>query len=142
LTGPAALVTTARTAKQFLTYVNGAPFQPAIAVGLDLDDSFYTSLAADLSSKRDRLVGGLRTAGFETFEPQATYFTTVDIRPVQPDGDGMGFCRSLPERCGVVAIPNEVFYARPEHGRHLVRFACCKRLEVLEEAAARLARWT
>jgi N-succinyldiaminopimelate aminotransferase len=141
LTGPAPLVTAARTAKQFLTYVNGAPFQPAIAVGLDLDDSFYASLAADLTTKRDRLVGGLRAAGFETFEPEATYFTTVDIRPVQPDGDGMSFCRSLPERCGVVAIPNEVFYARPEHGRHLVRFACCKRLEVLEEAAARLARW-
>ena len=59
--------------------------------------------------------------------------------PVQPDGDGMAFCRSLPERCGVVAIPNEVFYARPEHGRHLVRFACCKRIDVLDEAAARLA---
>ncbi len=140
LTGPAPLVTAARTAKQFLTYVNGAPFQPAIALGLDLDDTFYASLAADLTTKRDRLVAGLRAAGFETFVPEATYFTTVDVRPLQPDGDGMAFCRSLPERCGVVAIPNEVFYARREHGRHLVRFACCKRLEVLEEAAARLAR--
>ena len=71
--------------------------------------------------------------------PEATYFTTVDIRPVQPDGDGMAFCRALPERCGVVGIPNEVFYARTEHGRHLVRFACCKRFEVLDEAASRLA---
>jgi N-succinyldiaminopimelate aminotransferase len=140
LTGPAPLVTAARTAKQFLTYVNGAPFQPAIALGLDLDDTFYASLAADLTTKRDRLVAGLRAAGFEPFVPEATYFTTVDVRPLQPDGDGMAFCRSLPERCGVVAIPNEVFYARREHGRHLVRFACCKRLEVLEEAAARLAR--
>jgi N-succinyldiaminopimelate aminotransferase len=140
LTGPAPLVTAARTAKQFLTYVNGAPFQPAIALGLDLDDTFYASLAVDLTTKRDRLVAGLRAAGFETFVPEATYFTTVDVRPLQPDGDGMAFCRSLPERCGVVAIPNEVFYARREHGRHLVRFACCKRLEVLEEAAARLAR--
>jgi N-succinyldiaminopimelate aminotransferase len=140
LTGPAPLVTAARTAKQFLTYVNGAPFQPAIALGLDLDDTFYASLAADLTTKRDRLVAGLRAAGFETFVPEATYFTTVDVRPLQPDGDGMAFCRSLPERCGVVAIPNEVFYARRELGRHLVRFACCKRLEVLEEAAARLAR--
>lgn len=140
LTGPEALVTAARTAKQFLTYVNGAPFQPAIAVGLDLDDDFYAGLAADLAAKRDRLVAGLVAAGFTTYVPEATYFVTVDIRPVQPDGDGIAFCRSLPERCGVVAIPNEVFYARPEHGRHLVRFACCKRLEVLDEAAARLAR--
>jgi len=137
--GPEELVVAARTAKQFLTYVNGAPFQPAIAAGLDLDDAFYAGLAADLTTKRDHLAAGLVAAGFTTYVPDATYFVTVDIRPVQPDGDGIAFCRSLPERCGVVAIPNEVFYARPEHGRHLVRFACCKRLDVLDEAAGRLA---
>ncbi|MGE0795016.1 MAG: pyridoxal phosphate-dependent aminotransferase [Acidimicrobiia bacterium] len=142
LSGPAALVSAVRTAKQFLTYVNGAPFQPAIAVGLDLGDAYYDALAADLATRRDRLVAGLRAAGLTTFEPQATYFATVDIRSIRPDGDGMAFCRSLPERCGVVAIPNEVFYARPEHGRHLVRFAFCKRLEVLDEAVARLAALT
>jgi N-succinyldiaminopimelate aminotransferase len=137
--GPAELITAVRTAKQFLTYVNGAPFQPAMALGLDLDDAFYAGLATQLGAQRDRLVAGLRDAGFTTYEPEGTYFTTVDIRPLQADGDGMAFCRSLPERCGVVAIPNEVFYARPEHGRHLVRFACCKQLDVLEEAARRLA---
>jgi N-succinyldiaminopimelate aminotransferase len=138
-TGPAELVTAARTAKQFLTYVNAAPFQPAIALGLDLGDDFYAGLAAQLTAQRDRLVAGLRDAGFTTFEPEATYFATVDIRPLQADGDGIAFCRSLPDRCGVVAIPNEVFYARPEHGRHLVRFACCKQVSVLDEAARRLA---
>jgi N-succinyldiaminopimelate aminotransferase len=84
-------------------------------------------------------MAGLHAAGFTVFRPDATYFTTVDIRPLQPDGDGMAFCRSLPERCGVVAIPNQVFYAHQQHGRHLVRFACCKRLDVLDEAADRLA---
>lgn len=137
--GPAQLVAAGRTAKQFLTYVNAAPFQPAIAAGLDLDDDFYAGIAADLTAKRDHLVAGLQQAGFETFVPEATYFTTVDIRPVDASGDGVAFCRSLPERCGVVAVPNEVFYARPEHGRHLVRFACCKRIDVLDEAANRLA---
>jgi N-succinyldiaminopimelate aminotransferase len=139
LCGPPPLVTAAKTAKQFLTYVSGAPFQPAIAAGLRLDDDYFAGIALDLAAKRDRLVTGLRAAGFTTFVPEATYFTTVDIRPVQPDGDGMAFCRSLPARCGVVGIPNEVFYARREHGRHLVRFACCKRFEVLDEAASRLA---
>jgi N-succinyldiaminopimelate aminotransferase len=139
LCGPEPLVAAARTAKQFLTYVNGAPFQPAIAAGLDLGDDFYAGIAADLTAKRDHLGAGLQAAGFTTYVPEATYFTTVDIRPLQPDGDGMTFCRRLPERCGVVAIPNEVFYARPEHGRHLVRFACCKRLDVLDAAADRLA---
>ena len=138
MSGPEPLVTAAKTAKQFLTYVNGAPFQPAMAVGLALPDSYFEGLTATLQTARDHLVAGLRAAGFTTYQPEATYFATVDIRPHASDGDGMAFCRSLPERCGVVAVPNEVFYARPEHGRHLVRFACCKRIEVIDEAVERL----
>jgi N-succinyldiaminopimelate aminotransferase len=140
MSGPESLVTAAKTAKQFLTFVNGAPFQPAMAVGLALPDAYFDELAATLQAARDHLVAGLRGAGFVAHEPEATYFTTVDIRPIDPTGDGMAFCRSLPRRCGVVAVPNEVFYARPEHGRHLVRFACCKRLEVIDAAVERLTR--
>lgn len=139
MSGAELLVTAARTAKQFLTYTNGAPFQPAIAVGLGLPDRYFHELAASLQTARDHLVEGLRTAGFTTYVPEATYFVTVDIRSIDPTGDGMAFCRSLPERCGVVAVPDEVFYARREFGRHLVRFACCKRLDVIDEAARRLA---
>jgi N-succinyldiaminopimelate aminotransferase len=138
--GPAELVDAAKTAKQFLTYVNGAPFQPAIAVGLGLPDQFFVDLAADLEAKRDHLFAGLVAAGFTAFRPEATYFTTVDIRPVAPDGDGYAFCRAMPAQIGVVAIPNQVFYANQEHGRHLVRFACCKRLEVIDAAVERLAK--
>jgi N-succinyldiaminopimelate aminotransferase len=137
--GPAAMVDAAKTAKQFLTFVNGAPFQPATAVGLRLPDSFFVELAADLEEKRDRLLPGLEAAGFVAYRPEATYFTTVDIRPVRPDGDGIAFCLELPEAIGVVAIPNQVFYANQEHGRHLVRFACCKRLDVIDAAVERLA---
>lgn len=138
--GPRSMVAAANTAKQFLTYVNGAPFQPAIAVGLGLGDGFYSELAADLESKRDRLFAGLQAAGFTAFKPEATYFTTVDIRPIRADGDGIAFCLALPEAVGVVAIPNQVFYANQQHGRHLVRFACCKKLDVLDEAVERLAK--
>ncbi len=137
--GPAELVTAARTAKQFLTFVNGGPFQPAIAVGLGLPDAYFVELAADLQAKRDRLLPGLVAAGFDVYPTSGTYFVTVDIRPVRADGDGMALCRELPHRCGVVAIPNEVFYANRHEGRHLVRFAFCKRLDVLDEAVARLA---
>jgi N-succinyldiaminopimelate aminotransferase len=140
LCGPTPMVNAAKMAKQFLTYVNGAPFQPAIATGLRLPDSFFAGLAADLEAKRDRLIPGLEAAGFEVFVPEGTYFTTVDIRPVRADGDGIAFCLDLPVDIGVVAIPNQVFYANPEHGRHLVRFACCKRLEVIDDAVERLAK--
>ena len=138
-TGPAPLVAAVRSAKQFLTYVSGGPFQPAIAAGLGLDDAFFARLGPAMAAKAERLGAGLRAAGFDVVDPQATYFTTVDIRPLRPDGDGMALCRELPGLCGVVAVPNQVFYARPEHGRHLVRFACCKRDEVLDEAVERLA---
>jgi N-succinyldiaminopimelate aminotransferase len=132
------LVTAVRTAKQFLTYVNGGPFQPAIAAGLRLPDGYFTDLADDLAAKRDRMCDGLAAAGLEVFRPSGTYFVTVDVRPLQPDGDGLAFCRALPERCGVVAIPNVVFYEHAQEGRHLVRFAFCKRLDVIDEAVARL----
>ncbi|MGA0365582.1 MAG: pyridoxal phosphate-dependent aminotransferase [Ilumatobacteraceae bacterium] len=138
---PSPLVSAARSAKQFLTYVSSGPFQPAIAVGLRLPDSYFTDLASDLQSKRDQLMSGLRTAGFEVFPPQGTYFVTVDIRAIDPEGDGYAFCRALPKRCGVVAVPNVVFYDR-EHrheGRHLVRFAFCKRMTSIDEAAERLS---
>jgi N-succinyldiaminopimelate aminotransferase len=137
--GPAPLVAAVRTAKQFLTYVNGAPFQPAVVVGLGLPDSYFTGLRDGLAAKRDRLCAGLTAAGFLTFEPAGTYFVTVDARSVGFD-DGVELCRVMPERCGVVAVPSAAFYLHPERGRHLVRFAFCKRDEVLDEACERLSR--
>lgn len=139
LCGPRPLVSAARTAKQWLTYVNAGPFQPAIATGLSLSDDYFRDFAADMQSKRDRLLPGLLAAGFDVFPTKGTYFVTVDIRPLRPDGDGMAFCRDdLPRRCRVIAIPNEVFYMNKHEGRHLVRFAFCKRPEVLDEAVTRL----
>jgi N-succinyldiaminopimelate aminotransferase len=131
------LVAAVRTAKQFLTYVSGAPFQPAIATGLRLPDEYFYEFNADLRAKRDRLCAGLEEAGFTVFRPQGTYFVTTDIRSLG-ETDGMAFCRSLPERCGVVAVPNVVFYDAVDEGRPLVRFAFCKRHEVIDEAVARL----
>lgn len=136
--GPAPLVDAVRTAKQFMTYTNAAPFQPAVALGLGLDDSYFTGLRDDLAAKREILCAGLAEAGFEVFRPDGTYFVTADIRPLGAT-DGIAFCRELPERCGVVAVPTAVFYQEPARGRHLIRFAFCKRSEVLTEAASRLA---
>ena len=137
--GPAPLVRAVLTAKQFLTFVSGAPLQPAVAVGLRLPDSYFTRLAASLHAKRDRLCAGLRSVGFEVFEPAGTYFVTADVRPLGHE-DGVAFCRDLPTRCGVVAIPHKVFYDDVAAGRPLVRFAFCKRDEVLDEAIDRLSR--
>jgi N-succinyldiaminopimelate aminotransferase len=126
-------VTAVRTAKQFMTYVNGAPFQPAVAVGLGLPDEFFTATAKDLAARRDRLCDGLEEVGFTVLRPDATYFVMTDIRPFG-DEDGMEFCRRLPERCGVVAIPASVLYDDRQAGRSLVRFAFCKRPDVIDDA--------
>jgi len=137
VTGPAALVDAVTAAKQFLTFVASGPLQPAVALGLGLPDAYFQGVAASHMAKRDRLCGGLRQAGFAVYEPSGTCFVTADIRPLGEE-DGMAFCRALPERCGVVAVPNVVFYDDLDAGRPLVRFAFCKRDEVLDEAVERL----
>jgi N-succinyldiaminopimelate aminotransferase len=139
VTGTAELVSAARTTKQFLTYVSSGPFQYAIAQALDLPDSYFTTLAADLRDRRDLMTNGLRKIGFDVYEPDGTYFITTDIASLG-EQDATEFCLSLPDRAGVVAIPSSVFYDdHPEAGRTMVRFAFCKRPEVLTEALGRLA---
>ena len=132
------LVTAVRTAKQFLTYVSGGPFQYAVAEALALPDSYYTGLRDDLRAKRDLLADGLRDLGFTVYRPDGTYFVTTDVAALG-ETDGVEFCRGLPERAGVVAIPSAVFYDDKQAGKTQVRFAFCKREEVLREALARLA---
>ncbi|MCX5532682.1 pyridoxal phosphate-dependent aminotransferase [Streptomyces sp. NBC_00006] len=133
------LVTAVRSAKQFLTYVSAGPFQYAVAEALALPDTYFSDFRATMTAKRELLATGLEDAGFTVFRPQGTYFITTDIRPLGFD-DGFEFCRALPERCGVVAVPNAVFYDDRAAGAPFVRFAFCKQDEVLSEAAARLAK--
>ena len=137
ITASAELVTAVRTVKQFLTYVSGGPFQYAIAEGLRMDDAYFAGISEDLRGKRDLLCAGLAEAGFGVYPPEGTYFVTTDIRPLG-ESDGIEFCRDLPRRAGVVAIPSAVFYDDAEAGRTQVRFAFCKKPAVLREALARL----
>jgi len=133
------LVTAIRTAKQFLTFVNAGPFQPAIAVGLRLGDDFFEGLSAELQAKRDRLASGLRDVGFDVYSPEGTYFVTADVRSFDTD-DGRAFCLALPERAGVVAVPSVVFYDNKHEGSHLIRFAFPKQDSLLDAAVERLQR--
>ncbi|GGZ12206.1 putative succinyldiaminopimelate transaminase DapC [Streptomyces nitrosporeus] len=133
------LVSAVRTAKQYLTYVSAGPFQYAVAEALHLPDSYFDDFRADLQRKRDLLGDGLRAAGFGVYQPEGTYFITTDITPFG-EKDAYAFCRALPERCGVVAIPNSVFYDDPDAGRTQVRFTFCKKDDVLHEATSRLRR--
>ncbi|WP_345565877.1 pyridoxal phosphate-dependent aminotransferase [Streptomyces plumbiresistens] len=137
VTAAPGLVNAVRSAKQYLTYVASGPFQYAVAEALALPDSYFTAFRDDMLAKRDLLATGLTEAGFAVFRPAGTYFITTDIRPLG-EKDGFAFCRALPERAGVVAIPNAVFYDHREAGAPFVRFAFCKKTGVLEEAVRRL----
>jgi N-succinyldiaminopimelate aminotransferase len=138
-TGPAELVTAVRTAKQFLTYVSGGPFQYGVAHGLNtLGAEYFSGFASELQTKRDRLSTGLSDVGFEVYQPKGTYFVTTDVTQFGI-ADSLAFCRQLPHLCGVVAVPNSVFYATPGMGSTQVRFAFCKRLDVIDTAVDRLS---
>ena len=140
MTGPSELLQVILAVKQFLTYVNAAPFQPAIAVGLGLPDEFFHGVAQVLRDKRDLLSAGLRRAGFSVSESQGSYFVVADAAPLG-FADAADLCRRLPELAGVVAVPISAFVTDEHKGDYasLVRFAFCKRVDVLERASAQLA---
>ncbi|GAB3671612.1 pyridoxal phosphate-dependent aminotransferase [Actinocorallia lasiicapitis] len=135
---PARYVTAVKTVKQFLTYVGSGPWQSAVAYGLAHELGWVSSLRKTLQAKRDRLVDGLEAAGFTAFRPEGTYFVQADIRPLGHT-DGLSLARALPELAGVVCVPTQVFYADPARGAHYVRFAFCKKDEVIDAAVTRLA---
>jgi N-succinyldiaminopimelate aminotransferase len=135
--GTPELITSVTAVKQFLTYVSGAPFQPAVTRALHEGDGWVSAQRLALQSKRDRLAAGLTELGLTLTLPRGTYFLTTDVRPLGY-ADGVEFCRDLPHRCGVVAIPHQVFYDRVEAGRPYVRWAFCKQDAVLDEAVRRL----
>jgi len=140
--GPAELVAALRGVKQFLTFAGGTPLQHAAALALDEAGEEPARLASSLAEKRDRLADGLTSAGFDVLHSSGTYFLTADPRPLGYD-DSVELCERLPHEAGVVAIPLSAFTAEPaDRVRPLVRFAFCKRREVLEDAIGRLASWS
>jgi N-succinyldiaminopimelate aminotransferase len=131
VTGPADAVAAVRAVKQFLTFVGSGPFQPAVAVGLGLPDEVYAGLASSLQHKRDLLCEGLSAAGMPISRPAGTYFVIADAAALGAH-DALSFCHELPGRAGVVGVPVSVFHDDPTAAATLVRFAFCKRDEVLK----------
>jgi N-succinyldiaminopimelate aminotransferase len=135
------LISALQTAKQFLTFAGGTPFQHAIAAGLGLPDEQLEAVAHDLRMRRDLFCDGMSALGFDVFVPASGYFATTDISSID-QGDAAQFCAELPIRCGVVGIPTHVFFDHPQDARSLVRWAFCKSTSTLQEALARLAKLT
>jgi N-succinyldiaminopimelate aminotransferase len=141
--GPAELILGVRAAKQYLSYVGGAPFQPAVAQALNTEESWVAALRISLQDRRDRLTRGLTDVGFRVHDSSGSYFLCADPRPLGYD-DSTAFCAALPERVGVAAIPMTAFCdpaaADWTQWNHLVRFTFCKRDDTLDEGIRRLTR--
>jgi N-succinyldiaminopimelate aminotransferase len=139
--GPRELIAGVRAAKQYLTYVGGAPFQPAVAYALDTEDVWLAALRESFQARRNRLADVLTDIGFGVHDSFGTYFLCADPRPLGY-ADSTTFCAELPERVGVAAIPMSAFCDpdAPHIGdwNHLVRFAFCKRDDTMDEAIRRL----
>jgi N-succinyldiaminopimelate aminotransferase len=131
------LVAAVKAAKQFITFVSGGPLQPAVAHALDHELPWVDGLRESLEGKRDRLSAGLTEAGFGVHPSLGTYFVCADVRPLGYS-DATELAWQLPERIGVVAVPVSVFTDHPDEWKHLLRFAFCKRDEVLDEGINRL----
>ncbi len=138
-TGPADLIRAVRAVRQHLSFVSGGPFQYAIAHALRMPDTYFEGFRHGLQRQRDILTAGLRDLGFTAVESEGTYFLTTDLGPLADYPDALSAARALPDRAGVVAIPLQVFCDHPGVGEQSLRWAYCKRPEVLQEALDRLA---
>jgi aspartate/methionine/tyrosine aminotransferase len=134
-----ALTNAIRKVHDFLTVGAPAPLQEAGATALNLPDSYYERLAAGYRTRRERLLPGLRQAGFKAFLPRGAYYIMTDIGQFG-FADDVRFAHHLVKEIGVSAVPGSSFYSRPDLGARQVRFAFCKTDATLEEAARRLLK--
>lgn len=134
-----ALLAVAGKAHQYLTFTTAPNLQRAVAYGLCKDDAYFASLADEMAKKRDRLIGGLASVGFDVMGSSGTYFVCADFRSLGFNGTDEAFCRHITEDAGVAAVPLSAFYEKGDVDR-FVRFCFCKRDQVLDEAVARLGR--
>jgi len=128
-----------RKVHDFLTVGAAAPLQEAGAVALNFPESYYRTLASDYAVRRDLLLAGLRSVGFQCDAPRGAYYILADAAGLGCRDD-VAFARRLIETVGVGAVPGSSFFSRPELGRTLLRFAFPKTAETLNEAVARLQR--
>ena len=137
--GDRSLIGAVANAHQFITFTTSPALQLGVAYGLEREIDFTLTLARELEEKRNVLAGGIAKLGFDVLPCEGTYFLTADIRGLTNEPDRV-FCERLAREAGVALIPLSVFFegGKPDS---LVRFAFCKKREVIEDALARLKKY-
>lgn len=131
-----------RRVHQFVTFCSAAPFQEAVAVGLETayNTGYYDTLLEQYTARLDRLMGYLRQAGLHPIRPQGTFFIMSDISGLG-FADDVQFAKYMTTEVGVACIPPSAFYQNPADGANLARWCFAKRDETLDAAGERLLRW-
>jgi len=145
IVAPADLTNAIRKVHDFLTVGAPAPLQEACAAALEqLPQSYYTGLAGEYRERREILYTALCDAGFRCAPPAGAYYIMADFSELS-DQDDVTYSKWLARGGsgtdggpGVAPVPGSSFFHDPALGRHLVRFAFCKRLETLRAAGDRL----
>jgi len=132
-----ALMAGIRSTHDFLTVAAAAPLQIAGVAALGLPDDYYEVMRKEYAERRDVMMRVLEEVGFAAEVPQGAYYVMADVTPMGLEDD-VATAQHLVERARVATVPGSSFFSRPELGRHLVRFAFCKRVETLEAAGERL----
>ncbi len=140
VSGCPTLIALVAKAHQNLTFASAPNLQRAVALGLGKSDEYFAALADELQERRDLLEAGLRRLGFKTLAADGSYFITADISGLGFAGDDVAFCRTITTRPGWRQFPCPPSMSAPRRPSY-VRFAFCKRPELLHEAVTRLERW-
>lgn len=132
------LATAIRTVHDFLTICAPSPLQHAAAAALRLPAAYYETLVRDYDARRRRMMAILAEHGFAAAAPEGAYYVMSDLGPLAGAANDHEAARRLITEVGVAVVPGSSFYATPGLGRDRIRWAFAKRLETLDEVAARL----
>jgi N-succinyldiaminopimelate aminotransferase len=137
--GAEALIQPILRGHQFITFCGAAPLQAAAVSAVEIGAEYYTELTTAYQQRRDYLVAALQEVGLRPVNPCGTYFIMAEIGHLG-FADDVSFCRHLTSKVGVAAIPPSSFYHDSTDGAQLARFAFCKSMDTLVEAASRLRK--
>lgn len=130
-----------RKVHDFTTVCAPTPLQEAMAAVIGLPDDYYEWLRTFYTSRRERMLGILRSHGFQYAVPEGAYYVMGDFRHLGRGDDDMAFAYWLIDEVGVGTVPGSSFYASdPQLGRGMVRFAFPKKDETLDEVERRFAK--
>lgn len=137
---PSAYTAAIRAIHDTLVIQSPTPLQRGAVHLLRQEERFYREIAETYEQKRATLMAALRRVGFRVTPPEGAYYLFANYREVVAlkDLTPMDAAMDLIRKIGVAAVPGDNFYRQGNEGSNYLRFAFCRSLDTLQEAAQRL----